>query len=105
MPRFTTCLAVLLLLAAATHARAAEGFSAPAITAPVLRGAYHPDSTLVGGGCFYGGFASQLQAVLYERDLARAELALITRRVDSFRPFRSFGRYGATYFVEQGWQV
>jgi hypothetical protein len=30
---------------------------------------------------------------------------VIARRVNSFRPFRSFHQYGATYFVDQSWQL
>jgi hypothetical protein len=46
-----------------------------------------------------------LQAVANERALLEAELALAARRADSFRPFRSFGRYGATYFTDQAAQI
>jgi hypothetical protein len=103
LPSFS--LASLGILMAAP-AFAADAIIAPTIVAPVIQGGtYHPSSTLVGGGYFYGGFSSQLQALDNERQLAAAELALVDRRVDSFRPFRSFHRYAATYFVDQAWQI
>ena len=53
----------------------------------------------------YLDFPRAIQALADERALAEAELALMARRVDSFRPFRSFGRYGATYFTDQSAQI
>ena len=54
---------------------------------------------------FYNDFPRQLAALQNEKQLAEAELALIARRVESYRPFRSFGRYAATYTVDQSWQI
>jgi hypothetical protein len=54
---------------------------------------------------FYVDFPRRLQALESEAQLAEAELALMARRVESYRPFRSFGRYAATYTVDQSWQI
>jgi hypothetical protein len=54
---------------------------------------------------FYIDFPRQLQLLQNEKQLAEAELDLIARRVESYRPFRSFGRYAATYTVDQSWQI
>jgi hypothetical protein len=54
---------------------------------------------------FYVDFARQLQALDNQSQLAEAELALIARRVESYRPFRSFHQYAATYTVDQQWQL
>jgi hypothetical protein len=54
---------------------------------------------------FYRDFPRQVQALENERQLAEADAAYVARRVNSFRPFRSFHEYGATYFVDQAWQI
>jgi hypothetical protein len=54
---------------------------------------------------FYRDFPRQVQALEYERQLAEADAVYVARRVNSFRPFRSFHQYGATYFVDQAWQI
>jgi hypothetical protein len=54
---------------------------------------------------FYIDFPRQLQLLQNEKQLAEAELDLIARRVESYRPFRSFGRYAATHTVDQSWQI
>ena len=54
---------------------------------------------------FYVDFPRQVQALENEIELAEAEYDLIARRVASYRPFRSFGTYAATYTVDQSWQV
>jgi hypothetical protein len=54
---------------------------------------------------FYVDFPRQLQLVDNQTQLAEAELALIARRVDGYRPFRSFHQYAATYTVDQQWQL
>jgi hypothetical protein len=54
---------------------------------------------------FYIDFPRQLQFLQNEKQLAEAELNHIARRVESYRPFRSFGRYAATYTVDQSWQI
>lgn len=103
--RLSLLLAALTLIPLTTAA-AIEPILATAIATPTMRsGTYHPASTLVGGGAFYGDFAIRLQTLQNQRQLAQAELDVIDRRVDSFRPFRSFGPYGATYFVDQQWQL
>jgi hypothetical protein len=92
------------LIAAAAFA--VDAIIVQTIVPPVIQGGtYHPSSTLVGGGYFYGEFSSHVQALQNERQLAEAELALINRRVESYRPFRSFGRYAATFTVDQTWQI
>jgi hypothetical protein len=104
--RFTAFSLTAFIILAPTAAFAVDPIVVPAIVTPVSRGGtYHPNSYLVGNGYFYGEFASQLQALQNERDIANAELDLINRRVESFRPFHSFGPYGATYFVDQAWQI
>jgi hypothetical protein len=37
--------------------------------------------------------------------LAEAEITLIARRLETYRPSRSFGRYGATYSADFAAQV
>jgi hypothetical protein len=54
---------------------------------------------------FYRDFPRQVQALEYETQLAEADAVYVARRVNSFRPFRSFHQYGATYFVDQAWQI
>ncbi len=54
---------------------------------------------------FYIDFPRQLQALQYKRQLAEAEIALIARRLETYRPSRSFGRYGATYTADLATQI
>ena len=99
------CLLALSALTAAPALAVDAIIAAPIVTPIIQGGSYHPNSTLVGGGYFYGEFSNHLEELQNERQLAAAELALVDRRVDSFRPFRSFDRYAATYFVDQAWQI
>jgi hypothetical protein len=54
---------------------------------------------------FYIDFPRQLEALQYKRYLAEAEIALIARRLETFRPSRSFGRYSATYTADLAAQI
>lgn len=72
----------------------------PAANAPAM----DPQS-LAANHYFYVEFPRRLQAIENETQLAEAELALIARRVNSFRPFRSFHQYAVTYFTDQQWQL
>jgi hypothetical protein len=54
---------------------------------------------------FYVDFPRQIQWLDNQTQLAEAELALIARRVNGYRPFRSFHQYAATYTVDQQWQI
>jgi hypothetical protein len=54
---------------------------------------------------FYVDFPRQLQWLDNQTQLAEAELTLIARRVNGYRPFRSFHQYAATYTVDQEWQI
>ena len=54
---------------------------------------------------FYVEFPRRLQAIENETQRAEAELALVARRVNSFRPFTSFHQYAVTYFTDQQWQL
>ena len=94
-----------LLISMASAVYAAEPISGDLLTAaPATRSvAATADVTL--HQYFYVDFPRQLQLLQNEIALAEAELALIARRVDSYRPFRSFGRYAATYMADQSWQV
>jgi hypothetical protein len=105
-PTFVRVVALLAALNLNIAVQAAEpiapGFpiipatpSVAAIEPPVLAAHQH----------FYVDFPRHVQALANETELAEAELALIARRVDSYRPFRSFGRYGATYIADQSWQL
>jgi hypothetical protein len=47
----------------------------------------------------------QLEALDAEIALAARAVVVAHARVDSYRPFRSFGRYGATYFADQTAQL
>ena len=53
----------------------------------------------------YVDFPRAIQSLANEREIAAAEVALIARGVDGYRPFRSFKQYGATYTVDQSWQI
>lgn len=54
---------------------------------------------------FYVDFPARLDAINNQIALAEAELTLLARRVDQFRPMRSFRQYGATYLADQAAQV
>ncbi len=54
---------------------------------------------------FYADFPRALQAIDNQTQLAEGELALFARRVNGYRPFRSFHQYAATYTVDQEWQL
>lgn len=54
---------------------------------------------------FYVDFPRALQAVANERQLLEAEVQALELRVASYRPFRSFHQYGATYTADMGWQL
>jgi hypothetical protein len=54
---------------------------------------------------FYMDFPRQIQWLDNQTQFAEAELALIARRVNGYRPFRSFHQYAATYTVDQQWQL
>ena len=54
---------------------------------------------------FYGDFPRQWQALQNERQYLEAELRALQLRSDSYRPFRSFHQYGATYTADMGWQL
>lgn len=114
-------LAALVFLTGVLPADSAEPIATPAIAAPAARGvaAIGARNTAVEARnsaaldaralalhqYFYVDFPRQLQTLENETQLAEAELALIARRVESYRPFRSFGHYAATYTVDQSWQV
>ena len=99
-------LAALIVLIIAPIASAAEPIATPAPAAPATHGVAVIDArTLALHQYFYVDFPRQLQQLENETQLAEAELALIARRVESYRPFRSFGRYAATYTADQSWQI
>jgi hypothetical protein len=99
-------IAALIVLINASIANSAEPIATPALAAPAARGVAAIDArTLALHQYFYVDFPRQLQAIEDETELAEAELALIARRVNGYRPFRSFGRYAATYTVDQSWQI
>jgi hypothetical protein len=54
---------------------------------------------------FYGDFPRQLAALDSELALAERAAAILQARVSSYRPFRSFHQYGATYFADQWSQL
>jgi len=99
-------LALLVVLSLNALAQAAEPIALGVPTAPATPSVAAIDArALAVHQYFYVDFPRHVQALANETELAEAELALIARRVDSYRPFRSFGRYGATYFADQSWQV
>jgi hypothetical protein len=53
----------------------------------------------------YVDFPRQLEAVNSAIAFAEKEVLFASRRVDSYRPFRSFGRYAATYTADQAAQL
>jgi hypothetical protein len=81
-------------------ATSAEPLPQPASPTPLLT---EPQIQLA--RYFYVDFPSQLQALNNATQLAEADLALIARRVESYRPFRSFHQYAATYTVDGQWQL
>jgi hypothetical protein len=107
MRRNLLCLlAVLVVLSSVSSASSAEPIATPVPAAPATRGVAAIDArTLALHQYFYVDFPRQLQQLENETQLAEAELALIVRRVESYRPFRSFGRYAATYTADQSWQI
>ncbi len=54
---------------------------------------------------FYVDFPQRLQAINNQISLAEAQQAYLIRRVDSYRPMRSFHQYGATYLADQSSQI
>ncbi len=106
MRRIPLCLAATIALCTVASVDAAEPIAALAPAAPATRAVAAIDArTLALHQYFYVDFPRQLQSLENETQLAEAELALIARRVDSYRPFRSFGRYAATYTADQSWQI
>ncbi|RIK75761.1 MAG: hypothetical protein DCC67_14875 [Planctomycetota bacterium] len=79
---------------------AAEGglFGAPAVRCIAAGGAAVHEY-------FYVEFPRRLLAVEQAVRLAEAEVALISRRLETYEPARSFGRYGATYTADHAWQI
>lgn len=53
----------------------------------------------------YSDFPRQMQEVVNQRQLAEAEVRALALRVNSYRPFRSFHQYGATYTADMNWQL
>jgi hypothetical protein len=107
MHRTLICLlATSFLLVHVLPAASAEPIAAPLADAPATRSVVAVDArTLAMHQYFYVDFPRRLQMLENEIQLAEAELALIARRVESYRPFRSFGRYAATYTADQSWQI
>jgi hypothetical protein len=115
MRRHLLCLfAAFVVLSYARTAGSAETIATPDLAPPAMRSIAAIDDrgvaaidarTLTLHQYFYADFPRQLQALENETQLAEAELALIARRVESYRPFRSFGRYAATYTADQSWQI
>jgi hypothetical protein len=54
---------------------------------------------------FYVDFPRRLRALRNAQLLAEAELAVAYNRAASYAPFRSFGRYAATYMADQTAQL
>jgi hypothetical protein len=90
-------------LAAPLSAQEAEIVPVPATAAPVA--VVVEARALALHQYFYVDFPRRLQALHGKHQLANAEFDLIARRVESYRPFRSFGRYAATYTADLSWQV
>ena len=107
MHRNSMCLfAAVIALGPVQAAQSAEPIAVPIADAPATRSVAAIDArTLEMHQYFYVDFPRRLQALENETQLAEAELALIARRVESYRPFRSFGRYAATYTADQSWQI
>lgn len=107
MRRDLTCLFIAIFIQSnASTARCAEPVAAPAPAAQATHSVAVIDArTLALHQYFYVDFPRQLQALENETHLAEAELVLIARRVESYRPFRSFGRYAATNTADQSWQI
>jgi hypothetical protein len=98
-----TALALAASLVISAYAKAAESIP-PGVPAPASISVVDP-SQLVLHQYFYIDFPQQLQALQYKRQLAEAEIALIARRLETYRPSRSFGRYGATYTADFAAQI
>jgi hypothetical protein len=100
-----SCL-LTLSVSAITRGQSAEPIPAPIPAAPATRSVAAVDARDVAlNYYFYVDFPRQLKALQYEKERAEAELDLIARRVESYRPFRSFGRYAATYTADLSWRV
>lgn len=54
---------------------------------------------------FYVDFPRALQSLTDQRQLLEAEVRALELRVASYRPFRSFKQYGATYTADMSWQL
>jgi hypothetical protein len=104
MYRAIFALATSLVIGA--YVKAAEPIPAPPPAAPATRSVAAIDPREVALAVyFYVDFPRQLQALQYKRQLAEAEIALIARRLETYRPSRSFGRYGATYTADFAAQI
>ncbi|HMO84926.1 MAG TPA: hypothetical protein PKC18_08420 [Lacipirellulaceae bacterium] len=88
-------LAAIVMLSAARPARAGELVGSAGPTVEQI--AWHD--------LFYVEFARQLADVNAQIVLAERHVGLLRRKVDSYRPMRSFGRYGATYLADQSAQL
>jgi hypothetical protein len=106
MRRRVSCPIVLVLAAIASSAGGAEPILAPVPNTQADGSVTAIDDRAAAmHQYFYVDFPRQLRALQRERQLAEADLALVARRVESYRPFRSFGRYAATYTADLSWQV
>ena len=107
MPTTRCLFSYVLMGCVANSTLAAEPIVAePLAAAPATRSAAAVDARQFAlQQYFYVDFPRQVQALENEIELAEAEYDLIARRVASYRPFRSFGTYAATYMADQSWQV
>jgi hypothetical protein len=93
--------AVAFLFAASPRSDAAEAVVGDPVDAGVQ--VIDPQALAV-HQYFYVDFPQRLAALQAERSLAEAEIRSLERRVDSYRPMRSFHQYGATYTADMRWQ-
>jgi hypothetical protein len=101
MSRRLAFLAIVALLAARPAAlRAAEPLPpvepAPVAAATIDLAAYR---------YIYDEFPRQMRSLQNHIALAEAEVAVAYDRFEGYRPFRSFGRYAATYTADQAAQL
>lgn len=54
---------------------------------------------------FYVDFPQRLKSINNQIAFAEAELTFLGRRLDQYRPMRSFHQYGATYLADQSAQL
>lgn len=92
-------------IAAAVAVVAAIGLSPTIVKADEGEIQFVDAAQLAAHQYFYVDFPRRLAAIADERTLLEAEVRALEQRVDSYRPFRSFGRYSPAHTADVRWQL